>query len=342
MYKLPVILTATVCLTAAAVGRADSIKKTDGQIIGSVTATTATEVSIRPQNGAPVKVPVNEIESILFSDEPSRLKTARLAIQAGRYEDAVTGLKTINLDTVKKPQIKQDVQFYLALAEARIALTGADPDAIRNAGTLMFGFVENNATSYHYLEACEVLGDLLVAIGQHAQAQKYYSEIEQAPWPEYKMRAGVAVGRALLAEGKAGDALKSFQAVLDTKSTAASAGHQRLAATLGKARCLAEAGQGDEAVKLVEEVVAKANPEEVELHAQAYNALGIAHAKAGRTQDALLAFLHVDVLYFTASKEHIEALQNLVTLWRQVQKPERANEAVRILQEQYKRSADSN
>jgi hypothetical protein len=50
-----------------------------------------------------------------------------------------------------------------------------------------------------------------------------------------------------------------------------------------------------------------------------------------------LAFLHVDVLYFRASGEHIEALRNLVELWKEVEKPERAAEAAQILSERYNR-----
>ena len=144
-----------------------------------------------------------------------------------------------------------------------------------------------------------------------------------------------------MAEGKTDDALQCFQTVLDIEAAGESAGRQRLAATLGRARCLAEAGESDQAVKLVQDVVAKADPEEAKLYAQAYNALGLAHRKAGRTQDALLAYLRVDVLYFTSPNEHVEALENLVELWEQVQRPERADEATQILQERYGRSPRS-
>jgi tetratricopeptide (TPR) repeat protein len=220
----------------------------------------------------------------------------------------------------------------------------------------MIGFVGEGSNNYHYLEACEVVGDLLVAIRQHAKAQEYYQQLAQAPWPDYKMRAAVAVGRALLAEGrslsadgeteeakkKLDGALKSFEDALAVEAQGPSAGRQRLAATLGKARCLAEAGQADEAVKLVVDVIAKAtNPEEVQLHAQAYNTLGLAHREAGRTKDALMAFLHVDILYFASPSEHIEALENLIPLWKQVRKPQRADEAAKILSDRYKRSPRS-
>lgn len=340
MHQRRVILAVAVCLVTGAVARADAIKKIDGQIMGDVTETSALEVTVKLR-GAPTKIPVNEIETIRFSDEPARLGTARTAIEAGRYEDAVTGLEGINLDEIKNPFIKQDVQFYTALAKARVALAGADPEAIVEAGRLMAGFVKSQPTSYHFLQANKLVGDMLVAAGKFSAAQEYYGRVAEAPWPDFKMLAEVALGRALLSEGKTDEALKYFENVLAMDAPGESAARQRLAATLGKARCLAEAGKSDEAVKLVQEVIDKGDPEQAELYAQAYNAQGLAHRKASRTQDALLAYLHVDVLYFTSAKEHIEALENLIELWEEVQQSERADEATQVLQERYHRSPRS-
>jgi len=340
MNQRVVILAVAVCLVAGAVARADAIKKIDGQVMGDVTDVSALEVTVELR-GTATKIPVNQIDTIRYSDEPARLSAARTAIEAGRYEDAVTGLASIDRDEIKSPLVKQDVQFYTALAKARIALAGAAPDAIVEAGRLMAAFVKDHPTSYHYLQACEMVGDMLVAAGKYTAAQGYYGQVANAPWPDFKMRAGVALGKALLAEGKTDEALKYFENVLATDAAGESAGRQRLAATLGKARCLAEAGQGDEAVKLVQEVIDKGDPEQPELYAQAYNAQGLAHRKAGRTQDALLAYLHVDVLYFTSAKEHVEALENLIELWEEVQQPERADEATQILQVRYHRSPRS-
>jgi tetratricopeptide (TPR) repeat protein len=342
MNKRRVVLAAAVWLAVSPLARADTVMKIDGQARGDVVETSATEVTLQARGStARTKVPVNEIRSILFTDEPARLNTARTAIDAGRNEDAVTGLEGINVAEVRRKEIKQDVAFYTALAKARIALAGTDANAIVEAGRLMAAFVNEHPSSYHYLEACEVVGDMLVAAGKHTAAQDYYGRVAQAPWPDYQMRAGVALGRALLAEGKTDEALKRFQSVLDTEATGESAAQQRLAATLGKARCQAEAGQADEAVKLIQGVIDKADKEQTQLHAQAYNALGLAHRKAGRVQDALLAYLHVDTLYFNSPKEHIEALESLVELWEEAQLPERAERETRILQERYGRSPGS-
>jgi len=51
-----------------------------------------------------------------------------------------------------------------------------------------------------------------------------------------------------------------------------------------------------------------------------------------------LAFLHVDVLYFTVPEAHAEALANLVELWEAMHKTERAQRARAILDEQYRNS----
>ncbi len=88
---------------------------------------------------------------------------------------------------------------------------------------------------------------------------------------------------------------------------------------------------------MVREVIASSSPEDVALNAQAYNALGGIYRKSHKTDDALLAFLHVELLYASIPKERIEALENLVTLWTEKQRPDRAHEAERILKDEYGR-----
>jgi len=329
-----VILAAAVGLTASTAGWAlDTIRTIDSTVKGRVVKQTALEVTV--EQGATTKtVPVNQIKAIHYDDEPALLNTARTAIAAGRYEDALQILQRIAPDSINRPEIKRDVQFYRALATARIALAGrGDPQEARK---LMEAFGKAASDSYHYLQACEVVGDLLVSQGQYAAAEAYYSPLAKAPWPDYRMRAGVALGRAQLADGQVAKALKSFQAVSEMDAPGELADNQRLAATLGKARCLIQQKEYDEAIQLAESVINKADVEQSELCAPAYNILGMAHRQAGRPEEALLAFLHVDVLYSYSSAEHIVALQNLHQLWTQVQEPERAARTAETLKQRYK------
>ena len=318
----------------------DTIKTTTrATYTGRITQMSALAVSI-DKNGVVKEVPVNEIEYIVFDGEPSPLNAARSGIRTGRYEDALEALGRIDLTTIQRKEILQDIQFFKALCEARLALAGNGE--IKEAGKEMVGFVNAQRDSYHWLKANEIVGDLLVALRSYAAAQKYYATVGQAPWPDYKMRAGVALGRAQLAEGKTADAMKTFQSVAAMEGQGEQADYQKLAATLGQARCLAAEKKYDEAVKIAEEIIAKADPEATELNAEAYNTLGTALKKAGKTKDALLAFLHVDVLYFAVPEAHAEALANLAQLWKEVRKMDRAEQAEQTLVQRYKNSPWAN
>jgi len=176
-----------------------------------------------------------------------------------------------------------------------------------------------------------------VAAGKFGDATRYYQAMGEAPFPEYKMRAGVSTGRALVKQQQYDQALAEFEKVLALAGQASGpAGEsQAMAATLGKAECLSRTGQGEQGADLVEEVIAKLPPESAELHARAYVTLGNCYAQSKSTKQALLAFLHVDVLYFGNPEAHAEALWNLTVLWNEVGKPQRALEASQLLKERY-------
>ena len=76
MFKRRLILAVAVCLCVGAAVRADSIVKSDGQSTGDVVEMTAEEVTIELR-GRRTKVPVNQIETVRYSEEPARLNTAR-------------------------------------------------------------------------------------------------------------------------------------------------------------------------------------------------------------------------------------------------------------------------
>lgn len=314
----------------------DRVKTTERTLTGKVIEMSALEVTIEKES-ARTPIAVNEIVSIAWDGEPSSVGTARAAMIAGRYEDVLQSIEKVKLDQLKRPEVLQEVEFFKALASARLALAGNGD--VGEAESLMLAFGKKYNQNYHYLEACEYLGDLLVAKGLPDRAEGFYGQLAKAPWPAYKMKAGVKIGKAQLAQGKAEDALKSFQAVLDDPTEGEEAEQRRLPATVGKARCLAAAAKHDEAIAMINGVIDKADPEEVELLAEAYNALGLAHRQAGRTKDAIMGFLHVDLLYFGTPAEHITSLENLIQLWNEVQKPERADKAAEILKERYNRTA---
>ncbi|MEX0978215.1 MAG: tetratricopeptide repeat protein [Pirellulales bacterium] len=338
MYKLCCLLglLATLTLSVRFASAADRVKPIQGNpTSGKLAEMSATKV-ILETGTAKKEFAVNEIELVQFDGEPSELMQARLAVASGRYDDALTVLAKIEAGELKRAEIARDVEFYQALAAARLALAGGG--SVAEAGKKMFAFERANRDNFHYFDACQALGDLLAALGRYADAEGYYAKLAEAPWPDYKMRAGVLLGRSLVNQQKFDQAAAKFDEVLKTDATGKEADSQKAAAALGQAAAFSGAGKTDEALKLVDDVIAKADPENEELHARAYNILGNCHKAAGKKKEALLAFLHVDLLYSRHAEQHAEALANLAILWSEVDKSDRAAQAKNLLKEKYPNS----
>jgi tetratricopeptide (TPR) repeat protein len=294
---------------------------------------TPLEITLDQGTAGTNKIAVNEIRSVLFDDEPPELTQARLNAKNGGYATAVERLQQIDLSRVERDVVREDVEFYLAFCAAKQALGGEGE--IVDAGRRLNEFVRRHPQNFHYLEAVEVMGDLLMASDKSVAAQKQYAELAKAPWPDYKLRAGVLLGRTLQAQGKHSEAIQQFDTVLAAPDAREAARDQQLSATLAKAVSLAETEHLDEAVRLIEQMIQDADPEQKDLQARAYNALGDCYQRAGRTKDALLAYLHVDVLYSTVPDAHAEALSHLIPLWESVGQEARAREARQLLNERY-------
>jgi tetratricopeptide (TPR) repeat protein len=311
----------------------DRVRTDHGSESGNVTDMSPLEVTLDKGSSGTQKIPVNEINTIVFHGEPTVLSQARVNARNGGYATALEALERINLNEVDRDFIRQDIEFYKALCEGKLALGSGGQ--IAEAGRALNAFVRSYPQNFHYLEAAEVMGDLLMASDRYDSALKQYAELTKTPWPDYKMRAAVLVARTLQAQDKHAEAVAEFDKVLQLPDNGPEVQQQKLAATLGKAESLAAMGNVDEAVGMIEGVIQDADPEQKQLHARAYNALGNCYEQAGKTKDALLAYLHVDVLYNTVPEAHAEALSHLVPLWEAVGQGERSREARQTLQEQY-------
>ena len=343
MKRCLISAVAVACLASGTMCWAlDKITQTKGpMLVGTVTSVTALEVQLEVKglHNAPATtktVPVNEIKMISYDDDPRALTRAREHISKEEYEEAETSLKDLK-PADKRAEVATDIEFYKALCAAKEALGGSG--AVADATASMEAFAKNHSSSYHYLEACELAGKLLVADRKYAQAEPYYAELAKAPWEDYKMRAGIGAGRAKLAQGKTAEALKAFDEVLGNASTDDQAESQRVVAKLGKARCLAATNKTDEAIKIAQDIIDKSDADKNnDLLAEAYNTMGTSLHKAGRTKEAMLAFLHVNVLYNSSPDLHAEALANLVNLFNELHKPDHAGTCLNKLRQNYPNS----
>lgn len=331
-YRIAAALFLPLLLVTVVSAQNDRVRTTSGTEAGKIEE--VSPVQIKLAKGSITKeIPVNEIESVQFGAEPSELTQARVNARNGSYQKAMQKLAAINLAGIKEDLIRQEVQFYKAFCTAQLAMLGeADVSA---AGKDLTDFVRKNKTSFHYLQVTETLGDLLTASGRYDQATKMYGQLAKAPWPSYKVRAAVLIGKGLQAQDQHSAALKQFQAALAKAEGDDGSTNQKLAAQLGMAISLAATGKVDEGVNLVQEVLKGADPADQQLQATAYNALGNSYKLAGKTKEALFAFLHVDLLFPTVPDAHAEALHHLAPLWEEVGKAGRAKQTRQTLKERY-------
>ena len=322
----------TFSFASIATAQNDRVRTAAGAEAGKVTGMTKTEVTVR-RGSTDKTLQVSEIEGVQFAGEPSELTQARVNARNGGYRVAAEKLASLDASRVKEPYIRQEIEFYQAFCQAKLALLGeAD---IKAAGSKLNAFVRDNPNNYHYFQARQLLGDLLVSAGLYSSAEKMYAELARAPWPAYKMRAGVLVGRALQAQEKHAEALQRFDSALAVTDDSPIGKSQKLAAQLGKGVSLAATGKVDEGVKLVETVIRDADPADEQLLAEAYNAQGSCYVQAGKAKEALFAFLHVDLMFANSPEAHAEALYNLAPLWEKAGKPQEARAARQTLKERY-------
>jgi len=282
---------------------------------------------------------VNEIKFVQLPGAPRDLIEAQNAAADVDWGRVIELLDKIPPPQLANEAIKQEVDFYRALANARLAVSGgagapAGAEA-QGAGTALVAYLKANKNSWHFYDTNEAVGDLLVNMGRFEQAPAYYNELAGAPWPEYKMRAAVAIGRALQAQGKHAEAIKQFDAALATDAKSKSAQAQALVAKIGKAKSAIELGRAQEGLQLLTKAIEELPTEDNQLCATAYIALGNAYLQLKQPKDALYAFLFVDSLYNQSPPQHAEALYHLKDLWNQLSHPDRAKEAADKLKSRY-------
>jgi len=327
-------------LVAPAAQAIDQVQTAKGTLSGSLREMNPREISLERTGGKVEQIPVNEVQYVRFDGEPPQMNLVRNAVLNGRYYEALRDLEKVASEaaTIKREELKQDIEFYRAYTAAQMALAGNGE--IATAGRQLREFAQKYPNNYHFYETSQALGDLLAAIGRYDDALAQYAHVGEAPWPDYKMRAAVARGQTFARQDKYQEAEQEYAAATEIAKNATGplVDAQRASATLGLAECLAKNGKVDDAIKLVNEIIAAAEPEMAELHARAYNTLGSCYLAANRNKEALLAYLHVDVLYFTVPQAHAESLHYLAQLWQTVGKSDRAAAARETLQQRYANS----
>lgn len=313
------------------------IRYGDGEIEGTVEATTprSVDISLNDGSGSSETVPVEEIRDIEFSGEPQELRAARQFVSRGRPSDAIEELAKLDdasfADSPKLVLVER--QFVTALATARAALAAGED--VKAGAKLVSDFLKSHPDSFHYYLMQEVFGDLAARAGRPDKALEAYAKVTEGP-PAMQVRASAARARILFEQQKYDEAAAAYDQAGKIPTEDAASAVRKREALLGKARCLAAVGKLDEAIALAIRIIADSDPDdEGETLAAAFNTLGGGLRAAKRDDEALIAFLTVDLVYNTVPEAHAESLFNLVDLWKAQNRPERSKEAADGLRQSY-------
>lgn len=340
MKRLTVIACtiAAVSMLASSASAIDIVtRKSDKAAQGDITAIAQDSVSVKSGIGTMIEVPANDIVSVRWGAEPAELNLARSAEEGGNLALALEQLVTSAGKAGTNEAIKAEIQFLTARVTARLALE-QDASKLEDASKKLDSFVQAHSDNFRYFDSLQLLGNVQLAAADFVGAEQSFSKLARAPWSDYKMAAQNATAKLAFKKDDLAAALSAYEQVLSQSGTSPGEISRRNEALLGKAAVLLKQGNADQALQSVTEAITKTDPEDSEIQAGAWNLKGECLKTQGKVKEAILAYLHVPVL-FEKEKVHLaEALYNLATLWPRADQPDRGLTARQELEENYPES----
>lgn len=331
------VWTVTLCVADAAAE--DTINRTSSNTAarGSITEISRTKLVLKTRRGQVVEVPVNEITRVRWDGEKPSLNQVRSLERAGELQAALEGYQEeLKKTAPANTNLKTDLTFLIARTTAKLAT--ADESQLDKAIEQLEQFRNQNADHFRYYELLTHLARLYLIKKDYEKAHEVVGAMSEAPWEDYKLAAQISAARIRLAQDDPDGALAAFDDVIDAPAEGPEEMARRYEAMLGKASCLQALKRTTDAVQTFERIIDEASAQETSILAEAYIRQGDCLLAAGRQKEALLAYLHVDVLFRQESALHAEALYHLSQLWELEGKPDRAAAAAATLQQRYGKS----
>lgn len=303
---------------------------TNNRVRGTVQSESAAEVVVK-LGANTTSVPSDQILSIRYDGQPATIALAESSESGGQLDKAADLYKKAAGEASGKPFVEQMAKFKQAELTAALAL--ADPGRVNEATGLLEGYIKAYPNSRHTGPALESLARIQLQKGDTAQVEKTIASLSKMP--QGADRAGVLRARVLARGGDHEKAIAELDKLI--KSSPAGSTRQR-EARLAKAESLAGLKKYREAEADVRAVIKESPAEDIAAQSAAYNTLGDCLHSAGRPKDALMAYLHTDILYGKDKEQHPRALAEIVKLWRELKRDDRADEVLKRLKADYPQS----
>jgi tetratricopeptide (TPR) repeat protein len=301
-----------------------------GRVRGQVQSESPGEVVVQ-LGGTTTNVPNDQIQSIRYEGQSATFPLAEARETSGQLAEAAELFKKAATESANKPLAVQAALFREAEVLTDLALI--EPDRVKEAKDKLTKFVAGYPGGRHILGARECLAKLQLLTGDFAAAQATIADLNRLP--KGAERATVLRTKLLAKQGKYDQAIGELDKLI--AGSPKGSARQR-AALLAKAESLAGQKHFKEAETLLHEVIQGNPAEDAAAQAPAYNTLGDCLRAANRPKDALLAYLHTDLLYSKDKEEHPRALHNIVELFRQLKQDGRADEFAQRLKQEYPHS----
>jgi TolA-binding protein len=301
-----------------------------GRVRGQIQSESPGEVVVKLGN-ITTSVPNDQIASIRYDGQPATLQLAETRETAGQLAEAAELFKKAAGEAADRPYVRQMALYREAAALADLAFV--EPDKTKDARDRLLRFVQTYPSSRHIIPAREDLARLQLNSGDFAGAEATIAEL--ARLPKAADRAGVLRAKVLARQGRHDEAISELDRLIATFPDR-SVGQRE--ARLAKAESLVGMKKYKEAEGLVRQVIAAAPAEDVAAQSAACNTLGDCLRADNRPKEALLAYLHTDLLYSKDKLEHPRALFRIEKLFRQIKQDGRADEYAQRLRQEYPRS----
>ena len=298
-----------------------------GRVNGDITKETASAVTVNA-NGTAVTIPIDQIERVVYADEPAVMVAARSRTDLTK---AVDEFQKAAAEAKGKPLVEQAALFGQYRAVANLAL--GDPSRVDASIAQLQKFVKTYSDSRHKAEALELLVRLQSQKNDLAGAKQSAADLGKIAWSaDHAKVLDARLATKTADSGQLDSALTSLNGLIQASKNAA----VKRDAMVAKAEVLAAQKKFPEAEAAAKQVSAEADPDDGKTQAIAFNTLGDCLLAADKPKDAILAYLRTDLLYRNADKEqHARALAQIAKIWRMLKQDARATEVIGQLKAQY-------
>jgi tetratricopeptide (TPR) repeat protein len=301
-----------------------------GRVRGNVQSETPSEVVVTLGTNT-VTVPTDQIVSIRYDSQSANYQLGETREAAGQLAEAAELYKKSAAESSSRPFPHQAALFREAKVLADLALI--EPERLKDARDRLNQFIRLYPGGRHIAAARDALARLQIGSGDFAGAEANIAALSKLP--RGAERSAALRTKLLAKQGKHQEAIAEMDRLI---AASPKASERQRAARLAKAESLAAIKKYQEAEALVRDVIRENPAEDADSQAPAYNTLGDCLRAANRPKDALIAYLHTDMLYSKDKEEHPRALHGISAMFRQLKQDAHADEYAQRLKQEYPRS----